>query len=49
MELLEVPVLLAVCGSDATLFRKMCHERQTRVPEHLAALHDALYGQTPRG
>ena len=41
-ELLDMPVLLAACGSDADLLRKMCQSFQTRVPEHLAALRDAL-------
>ena len=38
LELLDVPVLLAACGGDAELLRKMCQSLQTRVPEHLAVL-----------
>ena len=45
MDLLNAPVLLAACGSDATLLGKMCHSFQTRVPEHLAAIRDALREQ----
>ena len=45
LELLDVPVLLAACGGDAELLRKMCESLQTRVPEHLAALRDALRDQ----
>ena len=45
LELLDVPVLLAACGGDAELLRKMCQSFQTRVPEHLAALRDALRDQ----
>jgi PAS domain S-box-containing protein len=45
LELLDVPVLLAACGGDAELFRKMCALLQTRVPEHLAVLRDALRDQ----
>jgi len=44
-ELLDVPVLLAACGSDADLLRKMCQSFQTRVPEQLVALRDALRDQ----
>jgi PAS domain S-box-containing protein len=45
LELLDVPVLSAACGGDAKLLRKMCQSLQTRVPEHLTALHDALRDQ----
>src|SRR5437588_4106845 len=41
-DLLDVPVLLAACGGDPTLLRKMCHTLTARVPEHLAALREAL-------
>jgi len=44
-DLLDAPVLLAACGGDATLLRKMCQTLTARVPEHLAALHDALRDQ----
>jgi two-component system, sensor histidine kinase and response regulator len=45
LDLLDAPVLLAACGGDATLLRKMCHSFQTQVPEHLAAIRDALRDQ----
>ena len=45
LDLLDAPVLLAACGGDADLLRKMCHSLQTRVPEHLAAIRDALRDQ----
>jgi len=35
-------VLLAACGGDPTLLGKMCQTLTARVPEHLAALRDAL-------
>ncbi len=44
-DLLDAPVLLAACGGDPTLLRKMCHTLAARVPEHLAALRDALRDQ----
>jgi signal transduction histidine kinase/CheY-like chemotaxis protein/HPt (histidine-containing phosphotransfer) domain-containing protein len=44
-ELLDLPILLAACGSDSDLLRKMCQSFQTRVPEHLATLRDALGDQ----
>src|SRR5271163_4260817 len=43
--ILDAPVLLAACGRDPTLFGKMCHTLTVRVPEHLAALRDALRDQ----
>jgi CheY-like chemotaxis protein len=43
--LLDPPVLLAACGGDATLLRKMCQSLQSRVPKHLAAIRDALHNQ----
>ncbi|MGO9110319.1 MAG: PAS domain S-box protein [Thermoguttaceae bacterium] len=45
LELLDAPVLLAACDGDSTLLRKMCQSLQTRVPEHLAALREALRDQ----
>jgi HPt (histidine-containing phosphotransfer) domain-containing protein len=42
---LDAPVLLAACGGDLTLLRKMCQTLTARVPEHLAALRDALRDQ----
>jgi two-component system, sensor histidine kinase and response regulator len=41
-DLLDAPVLLAACGSDSILLRKMCQTLAARLPEHLAALRDAL-------
>jgi HPt (histidine-containing phosphotransfer) domain-containing protein len=41
-DLLDAAVLLAACGGEPTLLRKMCHTLTARVPEHLAALRDAL-------
>jgi two-component system sensor histidine kinase/response regulator len=43
--LLDPPVLLAACGGDATMLRKMCRSLQSRVPEYLAAIRDALHDQ----
>jgi CheY-like chemotaxis protein len=44
-DLLDAPVLLAACGGDPNLLRKMCQTLAARVPEHLAALRDALRDQ----
>ena len=44
-DLLNAPVLLAACGGDPILLRKMCQTLTARVPEHLAALLDALREQ----
>src|SRR5207247_9699125 len=44
-DLLDAPVLLAACGGDPALVKKMCQTLTARVPEHLAALHDALRDQ----
>jgi two-component system sensor histidine kinase/response regulator len=44
-ELLDPPVLLAACGGDSALLRKMCQTLAARIPEHLAALRDALRNQ----
>jgi HPt (histidine-containing phosphotransfer) domain-containing protein len=43
--LIDAPVLLAACGSDAMLLRKMCQTLTARVPEHLAALREAVRDQ----
>ena len=43
--LLDPPVLLASCGGDPDMLRKMCRTLQSRVPEHLAAIRDALHDQ----
>ena len=45
LSLLDPPVLLAACGGDPTMLRKMCRTLQSRVPEHLAAVRDALHAQ----
>jgi len=46
-DLLDAPVLLAACGGDPTLLGKMCQTLNARVPEHLAALREALRDQDP--
>jgi CheY-like chemotaxis protein len=43
--LLDAPVLLAACGGDPILLKKMCQTLTARLPEHLAALRDALRDQ----
>jgi CheY-like chemotaxis protein/HPt (histidine-containing phosphotransfer) domain-containing protein len=43
--LLSPPVLLAACGDDPTLLRKLCQTLISRVPEHLATLRNALREQ----
>ncbi len=45
LDLLDAPVLLAACGGDPTLLRRMCQTLKARVPEHLAALRGALRDQ----
>jgi CheY-like chemotaxis protein len=45
MDLLAPSVLLAACGDDPTMLRKMCRSLQSRVPEHLAAVRDAVQAQ----
>ena len=45
LDLLDAPVLLAACGGDPTLLRRMCQTLTARVPEHLAALRGALRDQ----
>jgi len=44
-DLVDAPILLAACGGDPTLLRKMCQTLAARVPESLAALQEALRGQ----
>src|SRR5207244_1838593 len=44
-DLFDAAVLLAACGGDPTLLRKMCQTLTARVPEHLAALREALRDQ----
>jgi HPt (histidine-containing phosphotransfer) domain-containing protein len=44
-DLLDPPVLLAACGVDPTMLRKMCRSLQSRVPQHLAAIREAIHDQ----
>jgi CheY-like chemotaxis protein len=39
---LDAATILATCGSDETLLAKMCQTFRSRMPEHLAALEQAL-------
>jgi PAS domain S-box-containing protein len=45
LPLLDAPVMLAACGGDPTLLRKMCQTLTARVPEHLAGLRETLRDQ----
>jgi two-component system, sensor histidine kinase and response regulator len=45
LDLLEPLVLLAACGGDPAMLRKMCRSLQSRVPEHLAAVRGAVRDQ----
>jgi two-component system, sensor histidine kinase and response regulator len=40
---IDPQVLLAACGADAAMLQKMCRSLEARVPEHLAALREALH------
>jgi CheY-like chemotaxis protein len=40
--LLDPQVLLAACGSDATILKKICQAFRARLPDHLKAVRDAL-------
>jgi CheY-like chemotaxis protein len=40
--LLDPRVLLAACGGDAVILEKICHALLTRLPDHLAAVQNAL-------
>src|SRR5262249_39104407 len=40
--LLEPRVLLAACGGDAAILEKLCEAFRARLPDHLAAVQDAL-------
>ncbi|MGO9464866.1 MAG: response regulator [Isosphaeraceae bacterium] len=42
LHLLDPRVLLASCGGDPTMLQKMTRSLQKRVPEHLAAVREAL-------
>jgi len=39
---IDPQVLLAACGADPAMLQKMCRSLQARVPEHLAAVREAL-------
>jgi HPt (histidine-containing phosphotransfer) domain-containing protein len=45
MGLIDPVVLLAACGGDLAMLRKMCRRFQSLVPEDLAAVRDALHDQ----
>jgi CheY-like chemotaxis protein len=45
LELLDPPVLLAACGGDPAMLKKMCRSLQARVAEQLAAIRDAMRDQ----
>jgi PAS domain S-box-containing protein len=45
LDLFDPPVLLAACGGDPTMLQKMCRSLQSRVPEYLAAICDAVRDQ----
>jgi CheY-like chemotaxis protein/HPt (histidine-containing phosphotransfer) domain-containing protein len=45
LALLNPRVLWEVCGGDAGLLKKLCDEFRARVPDHLAAVHNALRGR----
>ena len=47
--LIDPVVLLAACGGDPTMLRKMCRTLQSLVPEYLAAVRDALHDQDAPG
>ena len=40
---LDPKVLLAACGGDPIMLQKMCRSLQARVPEHLAAVREAVH------
>mgnify|MGYP006199374049 CR=1 FL=1 len=45
MGLIDPVILLAACGGDPAMLRKMCRRLQSLVPEDLAAVRDALHAQ----
>jgi two-component system sensor histidine kinase/response regulator len=45
LDLVDPSVLLAACGGDPIMLRKMCRSLQSRVPEYLAAIQDAVRAQ----
>src|SRR5262249_19327757 len=40
--LIDAPMLLAACGGDPALLRKMCQTLTARGPQHIIALREAL-------
>ena len=42
-DLLDAPMLLAVCGGDADLLAEMCQHFQAQIPEQLAAIRNAMH------
>jgi CheY-like chemotaxis protein len=42
---LDPAKILAACGGDESLLRKICHSFRERIPEHLATVEDALRQQ----
>lgn len=40
--LLDPPILLASCGGDASVLEKICRTLEARLPDHLAAVQEAL-------
>ena len=49
LDLLDPPVLLAACGGDPAMLRKMCRRLQSLVSEDLSAVRDALHDQDAPG
>jgi HPt (histidine-containing phosphotransfer) domain-containing protein len=49
MGLIDPMVLLAACGGDPAMLRKMCRTLHSLVPECLAAVRDALHDQDAPG
>ena len=45
MGLIDPMVVLAACGGDPAMLRKMCRRLQSLVPEDLAAVRDAFHDQ----
>src|SRR5437660_8915265 len=40
--LIDARVLLAACGGDEGILRSICQTLETRLPDHVAALEDAV-------
>jgi PAS domain S-box-containing protein len=43
--LLDASVLLAACGENPVILEKICQSFRVRLPEHLAAIQDALHDE----